>query len=171
MFLPSSASVFYIQYQDARTEVTTPAESAIPELTWQEKKTVTSSFSVTDEFITFTSRVILSRFKKNNYTSAGYTFAEDLDIKTRILTFSGRIAIFQSDYDNRHYLYEKDLLYNFYVPAYFGKGARTVLNFRLKIRRKGSLNLKYSRTTYFTPPNTEQALPKEEIKIQLLWKI
>lgn len=49
------------------------------------------------------------------------------------LSFTSRIAFFNTDgYQVRFYNYENGLLYNFRIPAYYGKGSRMYLNLRYK---------------------------------------
>lgn len=49
------------------------------------------------------------------------------------LSFTSRIAFFNTDsYQVRFYNYENGLLYNFRIPAYYGRGTRTYLNLRYK---------------------------------------
>lgn len=49
------------------------------------------------------------------------------------LSFTSRLAFFDTDsYQVRFYNYENGLLYNFRIPAYYGRGTRAYLNFRYK---------------------------------------
>lgn len=51
-------------------------------------------------------------------------------------------------YDNRFYLYERDVLYAFSIPMFSGIGSRYYLNIRYDINRKLSVWLKAAQTKY-----------------------
>lgn len=52
------------------------------------------------------------------------------------------------DYDNRFYSYEKDVLYAFSIPMYFGLGSRYYLNVRYELNDRLSLWFKIAQTVY-----------------------
>lgn len=52
------------------------------------------------------------------------------------------------DYENRFYSYEKDVLYAFSIPMYFGLGTRYYLNLKYELNRNLSLWLKIAQTIY-----------------------
>jgi hypothetical protein len=69
-------------------------------------------------------------------TSYGWAIAQDFSwsIANPSFNLSFRYAYFNApEYDNRIYLYEKDVLYAFSVPAYYGTGHRMYLNLRYNI--------------------------------------
>lgn len=51
-------------------------------------------------------------------------------------------------YDNRFYLYERDVLYAFSIPMFYGSGSRYYLNLRYDVNQKLSVWLKASQTLY-----------------------
>lgn len=65
------------------------------------------------------------------------------------LSFTSRIAFFNTDgYDVRFYNFENGLLYNFRIPAYYGRGSRMYLNVRYKGIRNMTLEARIAQT-YF----------------------
>lgn len=52
------------------------------------------------------------------------------------------------DYENRFYSYEKDVLYAFSIPMYYGLGSRYYLNFQYEINKHFSVWFKIAQTTY-----------------------
>ncbi len=52
------------------------------------------------------------------------------------------------DYENRFYSYEKDVLYAFSIPMYFGLGTRYYLNLKYELNRNLSLWFKIAQTVY-----------------------
>lgn len=72
-----------------------------------------------------------------------YTFTRlPLKIDFRYQFFDAR------NYDNHFYLYEKDVLYAFSIPMFYGTGSRYYLNVRYDINRKLSLWFKVAQTKY-----------------------
>lgn len=73
------------------------------------------------------SRIGHSFYKTSQKKENGYLLFQDVvyqteDKKTKLY---GRLAVFNTpSFDSRVYAYENDLLYNFSVPAYYGKGTR-----------------------------------------------
>ncbi len=90
------------------------------------------------------------------------------------LSVSARFAIFDTDsYAIRFYAYENDLLYNFSIPAYYGKGTRFYLNTRYRVSRSLTAEARYARTYYSNQKTVGSGLDqingpvKSEIKFQL----
>ena len=92
------------------------------------------------------------------------------------LSISFRFAIFDASYNARIYAYENDLLYNFSIPAYFGKGTRLYLMLKYKLADFLTARLRYSQF-YFTDRDVISSGLNEingnlssEIKFQLSFK-
>lgn len=92
----------------------------------------------------------LSRISTSNWTygmlalqDVSYTFS------TLPLKLDVRLQLFDAtDYENRLYSYEKDVLYAFSIPMYVGQGSRYYLNLQYDISSKLSLWLKIAQTVY-----------------------
>ena len=67
------------------------------------------------------------------------------------------------DYDNRFYSYEKDILYAFAIPMYYGKGSRYYLNIKYDLTNSISLWCKFAQTVYADGRESISS-GKEEIK-------
>ncbi len=66
------------------------------------------------------------------------------------VSFSTRFAIFDTDgYQVRYYAYERDVLNDFSIPAYYDRGTRFYLNMGYRISRQWRLEARYARS-YFT---------------------
>lgn len=100
----------------------------------------------------------------------------DLNYKPPRKRFSlnGRFAWFDTEgYNSRMYAYENDLLYAFSIPALYGKGIRTYLNFRQTLTENLTLWLKFAATHKFPQTATEESedlSTKSEFKIQLRYQ-
>ncbi len=65
------------------------------------------------------------------------------------LNFDFRFAVFDApNYDNRLYTFEKDVLWAFSVPAYYGIGSRMFLNLKYTVSNKISIWLKLAQSIY-----------------------
>lgn len=53
------------------------------------------------------------------------------------------------DYDSRVYSYEKNVLYAFSVPSFYGEGFRTVMNLKYVFRKQLTVYLRFTQTRYF----------------------
>jgi hypothetical protein len=90
------------------------------------------------------------------------------------LSFGGRIALFDTDGSGlRFYAYENDLLNDFSVPSFSGRGIRTYVNARWQINRTFMLEARYGRTMYADLEVVGAGLEliegnvKSEVKMQL----
>ena len=81
-------------------------------------------------------RLQYSTYQITNQQSEGIAFIQDMNIDKGRVGFGLRIAVFDTqDYENRQYAYERDVLYSFSIPAYYGTGIRTVLLSKVNISR------------------------------------
>ncbi len=106
--------------------------------------------------VSYTAERIISlqtRWQFSEYDQAQYTqgmaLMQDINLDFGKIRFSGRLALFDTDdYQNRQYAYEKDVLYSFSFPAYFGQGTRHYLVVRYKPSKRLSFWLKYAEFRY-----------------------
>jgi hypothetical protein len=120
------------------------------------------------EYISFKSRVQMSSYRQTNSPTFGYFIMEEINFDFRKVKFSSRYALFDTDdYDNRQYAYEKDVLYSFSIPAFYGKGSRLYSIIQLKIIKNIDLWIKYSKTSYFSKNRSGSTQDKSEIKMEI----
>ena len=106
----------------------------------------------------------------------GYLIYQDLIYKPvgKRFSMNGRLAYFSTDgYNSRLYAYENDLLYSFSIPALYGKGIRSYINFRQALNDKLTFWLKFAATRRFSQTGTEESYDlamKSELKIQLRYQ-
>ncbi|WP_020530241.1 hypothetical protein [Flexithrix dorotheae] len=129
-----------------------------------------------NEHISLKSRIQLS-FYKQLAKETGYAFIQDINFRWERFKLGTRFAIFDADYENRQYVYEKDVLGSFSIPAYFGSGARNYYIFSMKASSKIDCWVKYSYTMYSNTKKIGSGLEeiegrkKSEIKFQIRYKI
>jgi len=115
-------------------------------------------------------------------TTFGYAVMQDVtwDI-TYKFEIATRFANFETDdFDNRQFAYEKDVLYAFAIPAYYGKGWRNYYVIRWKITPKIDFWFKYAYYLYQITPNGDNTIgsgleridgkQKTDIRAQLRFK-
>lgn len=91
----------------------------------------------TGHLLSFKSRVQLSRYGREGSSTAGFAVVQDVNLQFNRWRLSSRVAMFDTDdYDNRQYVYEKDVLYAFSIPAYFGRGLRSYLMAQYQVSKK-----------------------------------
>jgi hypothetical protein len=127
--------------------------------------------------ISLRSRVQWSRYQQSNAATHGFVVVQDLNIDLRKIKFSTRYALFDTeDYDNRQYVYEKDVLYAVSFPAYNGRGIRTYLITQFKCGKRIDLWLRYSHTKYLDQDKIGSGLDEikgnkiSELKIQIRYR-
>jgi len=99
-------------------------------------------------------RIQNSWFSKENVITKGFLMAQDLELKYQKISVGGRITLFDTDdFNNRQYIYEKNVLYSFSIPFYQGRGTRFYLISNYKLNRNITLWLRWGRTTL---RNTDQ---------------
>jgi len=77
------------------------------------------------------------------YQDISYAFAK------LPLTLNARCMYFDApNYDNRFYIYEKDVLYAFSIPMTYGAGVRYYLNLKLELFNRLSVWFKVAQTVY-----------------------
>lgn len=99
-------------------------------------------------YLSLKSRVQLSTYTLDDEQTTGYAIAQDAGLNFPKFRVHTSIALFDADYNNRQYVYEKDVLYAFSIPAYQGRGVRTYLLLQYKLNRSLSFWARVSRTRF-----------------------
>ena len=127
--------------------------------------------------ITLRSRVQLSSYELLSKTTYGYLMAQDFNFKTGAVSMSTRFALFDTDdYENRQYLYERNLRYAFSIPAFDGRGLRTYLLVNYKPHPNWTVEGRIARTKYLdrsevgTGLETTLGNTRTDIKFQLQFR-
>lgn len=122
------------------------------------------------------SRLDLGSSESSGTTVKGMSLFQELIVNPigSKLSASTRFAVFTTDgYDVRFYAYERDVLNDFSIPAYYNRGSRFYLNLGYRLSRQIRLELRYA-TFYY--PNVDaigtglEETPgnrKSEVKVQV----
>lgn len=107
-------------------------------------------------------RVEFSWYDVTDLNFTGFLVYQDLIYKPvgKSYSFNARYAIFDvQDYDSRIYAYENDILNEYYIPAYSGRGIRMYINARWRATRNITLEGRYEITKLSQPFNDEFGNP------------
>ncbi len=95
------------------------------------------------------SRVQFSNYELNDIKTTGFALIQDLYYHFGKFKLAGRIALFDAeDFENRQYVYERDVLYSFSLPAYNGVGTRKYLLLQYKVSRNIKAWVRWANTRF-----------------------
>ncbi|MBO9701099.1 MAG: helix-hairpin-helix domain-containing protein [Sporocytophaga sp.] len=178
-YQPSKTTLAYIQIRKAiqeqnsfATNITYATETCISEM-----RTLGLDYKA-NEFISLTTKIIQTKAKKNNLNTNGYFLIQDINVHFRGIKLSLRYALSDAEnYDNRAYVFEKDVLLGYALPAYYGKGSRAYLVLHGRLLKHLGYWIKYGYYIYpfmdMTGTGSEetQGNIRSEIKIQLRYTL
>ncbi|HSI77952.1 MAG TPA: hypothetical protein VK957_18780 [Lunatimonas sp.] len=95
------------------------------------------------------SRIQASSFELSGAKTSGFALVQDLQGQWERVRISGRIALFDTqDYENRQYVYEKNVLWAFSLPTYYGQGFRYYLLGQWRVSPQLTMWARWAKTTY-----------------------
>ena len=169
---------FFIQYRDesklrnlsnnlGKADVLTPT---------QRQNWVLQADAKVNTWLSVRSRVQGSRWLQQGGADPTYGIAlsQDLNLDFGKISLSNRFSLFDTDdYNNRQYLYEKNVLYAFSIPALSGRGIRWYSLIQYSPNRKTDLWIRFARTnqrdirSIGSGPETINAAHRSEITAQI----
>jgi len=94
-------------------------------------------------------RVQQSFYHIDGHKSKGFAISQDLSGETGAWKLSGRVSLFDTDdYENRQYLYEKNVLWAFSIPNFYDQGIRVYFLAQYKLNRRLTFWGRWAKTTY-----------------------
>lgn len=94
-------------------------------------------------------RVQQSFYEFSGNKTSGFLISQDLSGEAGYWRFTGSIALFDTDdYENRQYLYEKNVLWAFSVPNFYDQGIRVYLLAQYKINQRLTFWGRWAKTSY-----------------------
>jgi len=95
------------------------------------------------------SRIQFSDYNLAGTKTKGMAIAQDLNFDITKFKFSTRIAIVDTDdFENRQYMYEKNVLYAFAIQGISGQAIRNYLMIQYKHSKKINVWIRYARTSF-----------------------
>ena len=108
----------------------------------------------------------------------GYMLSQSANYQWQRLKLSGMAGYFHTDsYNSRLYVYERNPLYNFSFPAYYGEGVRLSLMAQANVGRRLTLTAKLGFTHYFDRTTIGSGLQQingptqTDLDMQMRWKL
>ncbi len=174
-YQPTKTTLAYVQIRKANqeqnasgTNITYATESFVTET-----RTLGLDYKA-NELISLTTKIIQTKSRKNDLKTNGYFLIQDINVHFRGIKFSLRYALSDAEnYDNRAYVFEKDVLMGYALPAYYGKGSRAYLVLHGRLLKHLGYWIKYGYYIYpfmdMTGTGSEETKGniRSEIKIQL----
>lgn len=97
----------------------------------------------------FKTRAQFSTFDFNNTTTKGMTVLQDISVDFGKLSLTARYALFDTDdYDNRQYVFEREVWLAYALPAYSGNGVRNYVLLQYSFTKKITCWLRWANTRY-----------------------
>ena len=128
-----------------------------------------------EKVVSFRSRVQWSTYQQTGAgQTGGFTLVQDASFDFRRVRLSTRFALFDTDdYENRQYVFEKDVLYAFSIPAYYGRGFRNYYLLQFRLSPRVDLWFRYAFTQYRGQATISSGLEqiegsrRSDVKVQL----
>jgi len=115
------------------------------------------SYNINKSFEIRSRAEILYGTLDDGYKTNGILFYQDFIYKpmSSSLSLTARYALFDTtDFNSRIYAYENDILYEFFIPAFWGRGSRFYINARYALTRYLTAEFRYAQT-YFENPDRD----------------
>lgn len=149
-YQPSKTVTFTTQFREEEKQRNLSMESTLYQTAMGKKQSLFlhADYSL-GPVVRMKSRLQFSTFTMDRETSQGMTAFQDITLDFRKLSISGRYALFDTDdYDNRQYVYEKNVWLAYSLPAYSGKGIRTYLVVQYAINQYFTCWLRYAHVRF-----------------------
>ncbi|EMR02796.1 ComEA family DNA-binding protein [Cesiribacter andamanensis] len=147
---PSRSLLLYFQYRGKLQERDAPGgdKSRAPAPLYRRQYILNLDHSPLPH-LQFRSRVQWSRITLESSTSRGYLLVQDISYSLGRWRLSSRYALFDTDdWESRQYAMERDVLWAFSVPAYYGKGSRYYALLQWKVLPNLDIWLRWARTHF-----------------------
>lgn len=179
LWKPSKRLNAYWLFHEKHKQNNDPATDSPPELIHSVKRTAV--FNIDYEVplkCAFRTRLQYGGLKnEHSKGSNGFTVVQDVNWHLSKVEISARMAFFKTDdYDSRQYVYEKDMLYAFSIPAYYNTGTRHYLMLRYTVSKQLKIWLRWSQTRYSDIEKISSGLneiagnKRSEAKLQVMYQ-
>jgi hypothetical protein len=150
-YTPSKTMSFFIQYRDEekwRNLSNNEGKADVLTLTRRQNWVMQADAKV-ETWLSFRTRVQGSRWmqEKGADPTFGLALSQDVNLDFGKISLSNRFSLFDTDdFNNRLYLYEKNVLYAFSIPALNGRGIRWYSLLQFSPTRKLDVWIRFART-------------------------
>jgi len=150
-YKPARSVQMYAQFRQENKELSISSEDGnLSQLT----QTIKQSYIFNIDYaigrtFSFKSRVQGSNYEQEKIKTHGIALVQDVNLSFWKMKLSSRFALFETeDFNNRQYLYERNVLYAFSIPAYNGTGFRSYLLLQYTASKSLSFWARYARFEY-----------------------
>lgn len=178
-YKPLKTVTLFAQYRQEEREVNMPDNNTATDfLTERVRRNALVNLDVAlNKTVSLRSRVQVGAFQLGARRSTGYVILQDVTVDLKKVKLSARFAVFDTDdYDTRQYVYEKDVLYSFSFPAYFGTGVRYYFLLEYNITRKLDCWIRFARTNLRNTDTISSGLEeiqgntRSDLRVQVRYK-
>lgn len=179
-YRPTKTTEWFVQYFEEHKEKNLPERLSTKNETvgYTRRSALAGVDYAFNKVWSLNSKIIYNTFKYQGFAASnGFAVVQDLNADWGRLSVTGRAALFNTDdYDSRIYVYERDVLYAFSIPAYFNEGLRSYLLVQYKFSRALDAWLRIARTRLYDQNTLGSDLDliskphRTEVKLQLRWQ-
>ncbi len=149
-YQPSKTVTFTTQFREEEKQRNLSGETTLYQTALGKKRSLFlhADYSL-GHVVKMKSRLQFSTFTIDRETTQGMTAFQDITLDFRKVSISGRYALFDTeDYDNRQYVYEKNVWLAYSLPAYSGEGVRSYLLVQYTINQHFTCWLRYAHVRF-----------------------
>ncbi|MBL7860995.1 MAG: helix-hairpin-helix domain-containing protein [Cyclobacteriaceae bacterium] len=149
-YKPSRTILFFIQFMEETKQRNLSAESNL----YTAAPGIKRNYWLHLEYeaspqLQFRTRAQFNTYQLGETTTGGMVLLQDITFHIQKFSVSGRYALFDTDsYDNRIYIYERDVWLAFTFPAYEGVGVKNYLLVQYSFNRQVDLWLRWAFKRY-----------------------
>lgn len=150
-FTPSKTMSFFVQFRDENKmrNLSNYEGKADVLVNTRRQNWVLQADARAETWLSFRTRLQGSRWMQENGEAPTFGFAasQDVNLDFGKFSISNRFSLFDTDdFNNRQYLYEKNVLYAFSIPALNGRGVRWYSLIQYSPTRKLDIWIRYAQT-------------------------
>lgn len=177
-YQPTKQVAFYVQVREENKARNLP-ESVTYQTANGRKRNywINIDYSVNDH-LGFRTRVQQSSYSLAGTTTRGFTIIQDATVNFKRMSVSTRYALFDTDdYENRQYVYERDVWLAYSIPAYYGVGVRSYVLIRYRFNSRLDAWFRWARTSLLNQDHIgsgNEAIEgnhRNDLKFQIRYKL
>jgi hypothetical protein len=148
-WLFSKTTGLFVQYRQEQKDRNIVTDNPAYQVAPATKQNLWINLHYGDGPLRFRTRYQWSAFAHHASLTHGMVLLQDVTYQTRRLTLSMRYALFDTDdFDNRQYVFERDVWLAFSLPAYFGRGVRQYALLQYDLTRKCTVWFRWAMTRH-----------------------
>lgn len=149
-YKPSKSIYIFLQAREVAKQQNTGKDTNLYETNLATRRNywINLDYAATPE-LSLKTRAQFSTFNFNGKTTQGSAIMQDITLDHGKFSITGRYVLFDTDdYDNRLYVYERDVWLAFSFPAYNGRGIRHFILFQYQFTKKLDLWMRWAQAHY-----------------------